>query len=82
MLTPPIQIKMYYDETVKREEPENNKVLVDFKKPSEIIVKENQMTPAKSNWSSSVKYCLHPISKLSVDKPICSCHLLILVTFQ
>jgi len=79
---PPIQIKMYYDKTVKREDPENNKVLVDFKKPSEIIVKENQMTPAKSNWSSSVKYCLHPISKLSVDKPICSCHLLILVTFQ
>jgi hypothetical protein len=28
---PPIQIKMYYDKTVKREDPENNKVLVDFK---------------------------------------------------
>ena len=45
---PPIQIKMYYDKTVKREDPENNKVLVDFKQPSELTLEEYLMIPART----------------------------------
>jgi hypothetical protein len=55
----PIQIKAYYDDTVKREDHVNSKVLVDVKKPSEIMVEEYQLIPAKSSWSSNLKHCLH-----------------------
>jgi len=77
----PIQIKAYYDDTGLKEDPYNNNNLVDFKKPSEIMVEEYQLIPAKSKWSSNVKYCLHSMNKFSLDEPIRLCHLLIVTAF-
>jgi hypothetical protein len=44
----PLNIKPFYDDMIKREDP-TTKVLVDFKKPSEITLDELKSLPAKYN---------------------------------
>jgi hypothetical protein len=55
-IEPPMKIKGYYEDVVKKEDPSNPKVYIDFKKPSEMTVEEFLSIPAKSNWSSNIKY--------------------------
>lgn len=81
-IEPPLQIKGYYDDIVKKEDPSNPKVYLDFKKPSEMTVEEFLLLPAKSNWNSNIKYCCHSINKFSVDHPVRLCHLLMLLAFR
>ncbi len=35
-IDPPLKVKPYYDEMVRKEDSDNNKVMVDFKKPSDM----------------------------------------------
>jgi hypothetical protein len=81
-IEPPTQIKGYYDNVVKKEDPSNPKVSIDFKKPSEMTAEVFLSIPAKSNWSSNIKYCFHFINKFSADRPIRLCHLLMLLAYR
>jgi len=78
---PPLNIKPYYDDMVKREDPISKEV-VDFKKPSEMTVEEYKQLPAKYNWNSNVKYSLLSINKNSENTPIQLCHLLMVTAFR
>jgi hypothetical protein len=78
---PPLNIKPFYDDMVKREDPVS-KALVDFKKPSEITPDEFKSLPAKYNWSSQVKFSLNSINKSTADAPIRLCHLLMVVAWK
>jgi hypothetical protein len=72
----PLNIKTFYDEMVKVEDPEIAKVMVDFKRPSEMSIDEYKSLPAKNNWQSNIKYSLYSINKDDADAPICLCHLI------
>jgi hypothetical protein len=65
----PLNIKPFYDDMIKRENPKT-KVLVDFKKPSEITRDEFKYLPAKYNWSFHMKFSLYSTNKFSADLPI------------
>jgi len=78
---PPLNIKPYYDDMVKREDPISKEV-VDFKKPSQMTVEEYKQLPAKYNWNSNVKYSLLSINKNSGNAPIRLCHLLMVTAFR
>jgi hypothetical protein len=71
-----MRIKEYY-EMVKMEDPTNAKVMVDFKRPSEMSLDEDKSLPAKNNWQSNIKYSLNSINRDDADAPICLCHLII-----
>jgi hypothetical protein len=58
---PPLNIKPYYDDMVKKEDPAT-KELINFKKPSEMTLEEYKQFPAKYNWNSNVKYSLYSIN--------------------
>jgi hypothetical protein len=77
----PLNIKPFYDDMVKREDP-TTKVLVDFKKPTEMTPDEFKTLPAKHNWSSLVKFSLNSINKFAADAPITLCHLLMVVAWK
>jgi hypothetical protein len=77
----PLYIKPLYEDVVKREDP-TTKVLVDFKKPTEMTPDEFKTLPAKYNWSSQVKFSLNSISKFAADAPIRLCHLLRVVAWK
>jgi hypothetical protein len=72
----PLNIKTFYDEMVKVEDPEIAKVMVDFKRPSEMSIDEYKSLPAKNNWQSNIKYSLYSINKDDADAPIHLCHLI------
>jgi len=78
----PMQVKPFYNDMVKKEDPNNNKVFLDFKKPSEMTTDEYNSVTAKSNWNSNIKYSLYSINKLSEDTPIRLCHLLMHTAFK
>ena len=78
---PPLNIKPYYDEMVKKEDS-LTKAFVDFKKPSEMTAEEYKLLPAKYNWNSNVKYSLFSINRLSVNAPIRLCHLVMQTAFR
>jgi hypothetical protein len=40
LVEPPLNVKPFYDEVIKVEDPTNNKVLVDFKRLSDLSVAE------------------------------------------
>jgi hypothetical protein len=44
---PPLNVKPYYNDVAKKEEPVGSKQFVDFKTPSEMSVEEYQSLPAK-----------------------------------
>ncbi len=60
---------------VRKEDSASKKVLVDFKKPSEMSDKEIRAVVAKNNWNGGVKYNLYSINMISPDKPVILCHL-------
>jgi hypothetical protein len=57
-------------------------ILRSLLKPSEMTAEEFLSIPAKSNWSSNIKYCFHSINKFSADRPIRLCHLLMLLAYR
>jgi hypothetical protein len=79
---PPLLIKPYYDEMVKKEEGEGAKVFVDFKKPSEMIAEDYTTIVSKSNWNINIRYSLFSINKASEAVPIRLCHLLMHLAFK
>ena len=62
LVEPPLNVKAFYDDIVKVEDPANSKVLVDFKRLSEMSQEEYQSLPAKCNWNGNVKYSLISIN--------------------
>jgi hypothetical protein len=79
---PPLNVKPDYDDVAKKEEPVGSKQFVDFKTPSEMLVEEYQSLPAKSNWSSNIKFSLFSNDKGDMDAPVCSCHLLLHLAYK
>ncbi len=79
---PPLNIKPFYDEMVKVEHPANTKVMVDFKRPSEMSLKEYKSLPAKNNWQSNIKYSLYSIIRDDADAPIHLCHLIMVTAYK
>ncbi len=77
----PLNVKAFYDDIVKVEDPANSKVLVDFKQPSEMSQEEYQSLPAKCNWNGNVKYSVISINK-DPDILIWLCHLIMLAAFK
>ena len=77
----PLNVKAFYDDIVKVEDPANSKVLVDFKRPSEMSQEEYQSLPAKCNWNGNVKYSLISINK-DPEILIRLCHLIMLAAFK
>jgi hypothetical protein len=73
----PLNVKPFYNDIIKVEDPPSSKVMVDFKRPSELSPDEYNSLPAKYNWNNTVKYSLFSINKTSVEAPIRLCHLLI-----
>ena len=81
LVEPPLNVKAFYDDIVKLEDPANSKVLVDFKQPSEMSQEEYQSLPAKCNWNGNVKYSLISINN-DPNIPIRLCHLIMLAAFK
>jgi len=79
---PPLNIKPFYDEMVKVEDPTNAKVMVNFKRPSEMSLDEYKWLPAKNNWKSNIKYSLYSINRDDADAPICHCHLIMVTVYK
>ncbi len=70
-----LTVKPFYDETIKVESPANNKLMVDFKRPSE-------MSCVEYICRTTVKYTsLFSINKDLAEVPICLSHLLIVVAY-
>jgi hypothetical protein len=82
LVEPPLNVKPFYDEVIKVEDPTNNKVLVDFKRPSDLSVAEFNALPAKYNWNNNVKYSPFSINKYVAEAPIRLCHLLIVTAYK
>jgi hypothetical protein len=80
-IEPPLNIKPYYDDMVKKEDPAT-KELINFKKPSEMTLEEYKQFPAKYNWNSNVKYSLYSINCTSPNAPVRLCHLLMQTAFR
>ena len=78
----PLNIKPYYNEMVKVEDPTNAKVMVDFKLPSEMTLVEYKSLPAKNNWQSNIKYSLYSINRDDGDAPIRLCHLIMVTAYK
>ena len=78
---PPMNIKPYYDDMVKKEDS-LTKALLDFKKPSEMSAKDYKLLPAKYNWNCNVKYSLYSINRFSENAPIRLCHLVMQTAFR
>jgi len=78
---PPLLIKFYYDEMVKKEEGEGTKVFVDVKKPSEMTAEDYATIVTKSNWNINIRYSLFSINKASEAVPIRLFHLLMHLAF-
>jgi hypothetical protein len=78
---PPLLIKFYYDEMVKKEEGEGTKVFVDFKKPSKMTAGDYATIVSKSNWNINIRYSLFSINKASEAVPIRLFHLLMHLAF-
>ncbi len=81
LVEPPLNVKVFYDDIVKVEDPANSKVLVDFKQPSEMSQEDYQSLPAKCNWNGNVKYSLISINK-DPNILIQLCHLIMLAAFK
>ena len=81
LVEPPLNVKAFYDDIVKVEDPANSKVLVDFKQPSEMSQEEYQSLPAKCNWNGNVKYSVISIKK-DHNFLIRLCHLIMLPAFK
>jgi hypothetical protein len=81
LVEPPLNVKAFYDDIVKVEDPANSKVLVDFKQLSEMSQEDYQSLPAKCNWNGKVKYSLISINK-DPNIPIRLCHLIMLAAFK
>jgi hypothetical protein len=79
---PPLLIKPYCDEMVKKEEGEGTMVFVDFKKPSEMAAEDYATIVSKSNWNINIRYSLFSINKASEAVPIRLCHLLMHLAFK
>jgi hypothetical protein len=79
---PPPNIKPFCDEMVKVEDPTNAKVMVNFKRPSEMSLDEYKWLPAMNNWQSNIKYSLYSINRDDVDAPICCCHLIMVTVYK
>jgi hypothetical protein len=60
---PPLNIQPFFDEIFMLEGPRNGKVMVDFKRPTEMSPEEYKSLPIKNNWQSNIKYRL-----LSIDR--------------
>jgi hypothetical protein len=68
------------DDMVKKED--GNKVFQDFKKQSMMTTDGYNSDPAKSNWSSNIKYSCHSTNKETADLPVRLCRLLMLTAFK
>jgi hypothetical protein len=78
----PLNVKPFYAEIIKVEDPANNKFMVDFKRPSELSCVEYNALSAKCDWNNTVKYSLFSINKDLAEAPIHLCHLLIVVAYK
>jgi hypothetical protein len=78
----PLNVKPFYNDMIKVEDPTNSKVMVDFKRPSKLSPDEYNCLPAKHNWNNNVKYSPFSINKNSVEALICLCHLLIVTAYK
>jgi hypothetical protein len=79
---PALNLKPFYDEIVKKEDPVNNKVLIDFKSPTEMTSEEYVEFPAKSNWNANVKYSLYSINANSTEPRIRLCHFIMVIAYK
>jgi len=79
---PALNLKPFYDEIVKKEDPVNNKVLIDFKRPREMTSEEYVEFPAKSNWNANVKYSLYSINANSTEPRIRLCHFIMVIAYK
>jgi hypothetical protein len=77
-----MNVKPCYDDMVKKEDPSNSKVMLNFNRSIEISEEEYKSLPAKNNWNSNVKYSLFSINKDLVDSLIHLCHLVMLTAFK
>jgi hypothetical protein len=73
----PLNVKPFYNDIIKVEDPPNSKVMVDFRRPSELSPDEYNGLPMKYNWNNNVKDSLFSINKTSVEAPIRLCHVMI-----
>ncbi len=46
----PMQAEPFYNDVVKKEDPNNSKVFLDFKKRSEMTTDDDNSATAKSSW--------------------------------
>jgi hypothetical protein len=66
----PLSVKPFYDDVIKVEDPVNNKVMVDFKRPLELSCNAYNALPAKYNWNNTVRYSPFSTNKGSAEAPI------------
>jgi hypothetical protein len=78
---PPLNIKPFFDDLVKKEDPVT-KESINFKKPSKMTIEEYKQLPEKYNWNSNVKYSLSSINLLLVNAPVRLCHLVMQTAFR
>jgi hypothetical protein len=82
LVEPPLNVKPFNDEVINVEDPTNNKVMVDLKRPSDLSIAEFNALPAKYNWNNNVKYSPFSINKYVAEAPIHLCHLLIVTAYK